>query len=481
MVDRPTLLWFTRDLRLSDHPALCAAARRGPVVPVFILQPDDALGWPLGGASKWWLAQSLRALGRDLESLGSRLVVRRGEPVKVLAALARESGADAVYWSRAYEPELARAQDEAREALEAGGVSVKRFGGRIMFEPEDVKTGSGAPYKVFTPFYRAILSRGGPSQPLTAPDSLRAPETWPESEALESWGLEPTKPDWSGGLRATWTPGEQGARDRLAWFLENAASDYDTLRDRPDMDGTSRMSPYLTFGEISPRQIWHIAQARADEGECGENGIRSFLSEVVWREFSYHLLFHWPDLPDTSWKPEFRDFPWAEDKEGLRTWQRGQTGYPIVDAAMRQLYEIGWMHNRCRMITASFLIKDLLVPWQDGEAWFWDTLVDADLASNSAGWQWTAGSGADAAPYFRVFNPVRQGEKFDPKGEYVRRWVPELAKLPAKHIHAPWDAPADVLRDAGVRLGETYPEPIVDHGMARKRALAAYEEIKASR
>ena len=481
MVNKPTIVWFTRDLRLSDHPALAAAIKAGPVVPVFILSGGGEGGWAPGGASQWWLAQSLRALGRALEAAGSRLILRRGEPAKVLAALARESGAAAVCWTRAYESELVGAQDAARQALEARGVTVRRFGGRLLFEPEDVMTKDGGPYKVFTPFYKACLATGVAARALPAPQRLPAPEVWPASETLEDWRLEPVKPDWAGGLRQTWTPGEQGARARLEWFLDHAAAGYDTMRNRPDIDGTSRLSPYLSFGEISPRTVWHAAQARADADSRAENGIRSFLSEIVWREFSYHLLFRWPDLPERSWKPEFRAFPWAGDREPLRAWQRGQTGYPIVDAAMRQLYEIGWMHNRARMITASFLIKHLLIPWQEGEAWFWDTLVDADLASNAAGWQWTAGSGADAVPYFRVFNPMLQGAKFDPEGDYVRRYVPELARLPAKHIHAPWEAPADALRDAGVRLGETYPAPIVDHACARKRALAAYDEIKASR
>ncbi|RIA55159.1 cryptochrome/photolyase family protein [Dichotomicrobium thermohalophilum] len=476
MANGPIILWFTRDLRLRDHPALQAAARNGPVIPLFILQDQDTVRWPLGGASKWWLARSLRSLARDLKEKGSRLILRRGDPAAILAALAQETGAAAVYWSRAYEPDLIRAQEDARGALEKAGIAVKRFGGRILFEPETISTQEGSPYKVFTPFYKALLARGDPSEPLSALDTLPAPVAWPESDTLESWALEPTKPDWAGGLRATWTPGEAGARDRLAWFLDEAAADYDEMRDRPDIDGTSRMSPHLTWGEISPRQIWHGAKPHA-EGSA-QKGIESFLSEVVWREFSYHLLFHWPALPDTSWREEFREFPWDENEQALRAWQCGRTGYPIVDAAMRQLYEIGWMHNRCRMITASFLIKDLLIPWQRGEEWFWDTLVDADLASNSAGWQWAAGSGADAAPYFRIFNPVKQAERFDPEGAYVREYVPELAGMPAKHIHAPWEAPSKILRDAGVHLGETYPEPIVDHGKARKRALAAFQQIK---
>ena len=476
MAKRPIIVWFTRDLRLADHPALQAAVCTGPVIPVFILQDGDTVRWPLGGASKWWLAQSLRSLARDLAKTGSKLILRRGDPDAILPALAQEVGAEAIYWSRAYEPDLIRAQENARAALEDAGVTVKRFGGRILFEPENVATKDGAPYKVFTPFYKALLARGGPAEPLAAPHLAGAPEAWPESDNLENWGLEPSKPDWAGGLRASWTPGERGACDRLTRFLDEAAADYDDMRDRPDIDGTSRMSPHLTWGEISPRQIWHAAQPRAEEG--AEKGIQSFLSEVVWREFSYHLLFHWPDLPDISWRAAFRDFPWDENETALRAWQRGQTGYPIVDAAMRQLYEIGWMHNRCRMIAASFLIKDLLIPWQRGEEWFRDTLVDADLASNSAGWQWAAGSGADAAPYFRIFNPVKQGERFDPEGAYVRQYVPELADMPAKHIHAPWEAPASVLRNADVRLGDTYPAPIVDHSAARNRALDAFQQIK---
>jgi deoxyribodipyrimidine photo-lyase len=293
---------------------------------------------------------------------------------------------------------------------------------------------------------------------------------------LEDWELEPVKPDWAGALRETWTPGEAGARHRLGQFLDDALAQYGGARDLPGIDGTSRLSPHLAFGEISPRQVWHAVHAAGEGGTA--KGAAAYLRELYWREFSYHLLFHFPHFPDAPFRPAFADFPWESDAKALRAWQRGRTGYPIVDAGMRQLWAMGWMHNRVRMVAASFLVKHLLIPWQTGEAWFWDTLVDADLANNAASWQWVAGSGADAAPYFRVFNPVLQGEKFDPKGDYVRHYVPELAKLGDKHLHAPWEAPLDVLAQAGVMLGDQYPTPIVDHGAARKRALEAYQAVK---
>ncbi len=307
---------------------------------------------------------------------------------------------------------------------------------------------------------------------------MPSPSAWPGSEPLDDWSLLPSKPDWAGGLRERWHPGEAGAKDRLTSFLDEAMADYSDQRNRPDKPGTSRLSPHLHFGEISPQQCWHAVEDRLAGDEHGARGGRSFLRELVWRDFSYHLLFHWPALPSKAFRPEFENFPWNSDNEALKAWQQGKTGYPIVDAGMRELWETGWMHNRVRMITASFLIKHLLLPWQDGEAWFWDTLVDADLANNAASWQWVAGSGADAAPYFRIFNPILQGKKFDPEGDYVRRYVPELAKLGVDHLHTPWEAPDHVLKAAGIVLGETYPCPIVQHADARKRALDAYQAIK---
>ncbi len=476
---RPVLLWFRRDLRLSDHPALSAAVASGhPVIPVYILDDETPGQWKAGGASRWWLAQSLRSLERDLGELGSRLILRRGEPASVLTDLAEETGATALYFTRGYEPFQPALEDRIKGAMLVLGVECRRFGGQILLEPEKLLSKAGGPFRVYTPFYKTVVARELPRAPQTAPSSIPAPERWPQSDDLQGWHLEPTHPDWAGGIRAEWTCGERAAKARLSAFVDGMLKSYHDQRNVPGTDGTSRLSPHLAFGEISPLQIWHAVLTAAEAAGSHDFG-EQYLKEIIWREFSYHLLFHFPHLPDKAFKPEFDAFPWGEMRTGdLQAWQRGQTGYPIVDAGMRQLWQTGWMHNRVRMITASFLIKHLLIPWQQGEAWFWDTLVDADLASNAASWQWVAGSGADAAPYFRIFNPVLQGEKFDPDGNYVRRFCPELAKLPSSLIHKPWEADRSQLRSAGIELGETYPVPIVVHADARKKALAAYEKVK---
>lgn len=477
----PTLVWFRLDLRLQDNPALVAAAARGaPVIPVFILDDADAGDWQRGSASRWWLHQSLEGLDRDLSALGSPLVLRRGAAAGEIDRLVNEAGADAVYWNRRYEP-WARARDEGiKESLKGRGIETRSFNGGLLYEPWDVTSKQGTPLKVFSPFWRAVQAKGDPPDPHPAPVRLIAPEKPIAGDRLADWRLLPTKPDWADGLRESWAPGEAGARDRLERFLEGPVGDYKTMRNHPGVDATSGLSPHLHFGEISSRQVWHAARTAslARSGTPMDQGTGHFLSEICWREFSYNLLFHNPDLPHRSLRPEFEDFPWRDDPGGLAAWQRGLTGYPIVDAGMRELWHTGWMHNRVRMIVASFLIKDLLVHWRHGEAWFWDTLVDADLANNAASWQWVAGCGADAAPYFRVFNPVLQGEKFDGDGTYVRRWVPELSRLPDALIHKPWDATPLELADAGVTLGKTYPHPIVDHAQARQRALAALDTIK---
>ncbi|MBB4301332.1 deoxyribodipyrimidine photo-lyase [Rhodobium orientis] len=477
----PVLLWFRRDLRLADNPALAAAIDTGrPVVPVYVRDDEDAGDRAPGGASRWWLHGSLKALADDLASRGSRLILRSGKAADVLDDLLQETGATSVFWNRRYEP-WATARDEAiKTSLKERGIAAKSFNAALIREPWEIQTKDGGPYKVFTPFWKALRGLGDPDRPEPAPDRIPAPDALPKTENLDDWKLPPEKPDWAGGLRHTWTPGEKGAQEQLASFVDEAVMAYDDKRNFPGTDGTSRLSPHLHFGEIGPRQVWHaaIAAGMSATGQPMPKGVETFLSEIAWREFSYHLLYHFPTIPKEPLRPEFADFDWKDDAEGLKAWQEGRTGYPIVDAGMRELWATGWMHNRVRMIVASFLVKDLLVHWRDGEAWFWDTLVDADLANNTASWQWVAGSGADAAPYFRVFNPVLQGEKFDPDGTYVRRWVPELKDLSGKAVHAPWTAQPLELKEAGIALGRDYPEPIVDHAVARKRALERYQRMK---
>ena len=483
---KPVVVWFRQDLRLSDQRALVAAAGTGaPVIPLYILDDEAPGAWRMGGASRWWLNQSLASLEQSLASLGSKLILRRADTRKALVELVAQTGASTVYTQAAYEPWASALEAQVHTALGAQGVELKRMAGALLKRPDALRTkGSDQPFKVYTPFWRALCASEPPAVPVAAPAALKSPAQWPPGDALTSWNLHPSKPDWSGGFDALWTPGESGAHERLAAFLETALRDYDGDRNRPDRPGTSRLSPHLHFGEISPATCWYAARAAADqmaaEGLNADKGLETFHKELVWREFAAHLLVHRPDLPEAPFKPEYAAFPWANDPNGLRAWQRGRTGFPIVDAGMRELWHTGWMHNRVRMIVASFLIKDLLIPWQHGEAWFWDTLVDADLASNAASWQWVAGCGADAAPYFRIFNPMRQGETFDPDGVYVRRWVPELARLPTVHIHEPWSAPPMVLAAASVSLGKTYPYPIVDHAHARDRALAALKSLKTT-
>ena len=473
--DTPALVWLRKDLRLSDNPALlAAAARSGPLLCVYILDDQNAGDWLPGGASKWWLHHSLKNLAQDLAALGGTLVLRRADARKELKALVEETGAGAVYWNRMYEPWAIKRDEAIKSDLKEAGITARSFNGSLIVEPWEIATKQGNPSKVFTPYWRSLKADHAPSPPAGRPDSLVFADP-PRSERLEDFNLLPSRPDWASGPRDSWTPGESGAQGRLGAFIKSRMDDYDSARDVPSTQGTSGLSAHLHHGEISPRQVWHAVK-NAKNGAT--EGADSFLSEIGWREFSYNLLYHFPHFPEKNFQEKFDRFEWTGTDKDYTAWTRGLTGYPIVDAGMRQLYAIGWMHNRVRMITASFLIKDLMVHWRRGEDWFWDTLVDADLASNAAGWQWTAGSGADAAPYFRVFNPVSQGEKFDPQGDYVRTWIPELANLPKRFIHAPWTADRDTLAKAGVVLGQDYPEPIVDHGEARKNALAAFEKIK---
>jgi deoxyribodipyrimidine photo-lyase len=464
----PTIVHLGQDLRLADNPALRRAiARGGPVIPVFVWTGDGP--WAPGSASRWWLHYSLQSLAADLARLGSRLVLRRGPEPEALAALARETRAAAVFWNRRYEPAARAAERELDRSLRAAGIDAESCPGNLLFEPGSILTAADRPFQVFTPFWKACLAAPPPAAPLPAPRRLPSPRRWPASLGLDELGLLPAV-DWAAGLREAWRPGETGAARLLRSFLRTAAHDYAAGRDRPDQPGTSRLSPHLHFGEISARTLWHAApQAEPWRRQLG------------WREFSAHLLYHFPHTAAEPLRPEFRFFPWRLDAAALEAWTRGCTGYPIVDAGMRQLWQTGWMHNRVRMLAASFLVKHLLVPWHEGAAWFWDTLVDADLANNTMGWQWTAGCGADAAPFFRIFNPVLQGEKFDPDGAFVRRWLPELRGLPNGFLHRPWEAPPAVLAEAGITLGTTYPVPIVGHAAARERALGALAEMQRFR
>jgi deoxyribodipyrimidine photo-lyase len=472
-VPPPVILWFRNDLRLADQAALNAAVETGqPVLPVYILDDTAAGAWAAGGASRWWLHHSLVSLRQSLEQRGAGLLLRRGDSLTIIADLIDRTGAKAIFTGGSYEP-WARRLDRAVADADLD-VRFHRMRTTMLFHPDQIRTQAGGAFGVYTPFSRACLATGGPRPPLPAPAAIGGADL-PPSDRLEDWDLLPTRPDWAGGLRDTWVPGEAGAAQRLRAFLDRGLTSYADRRNLPAEPGTSMLSPHLHFGEISPATVWH----RAHELPAGP-GRETFIREVLWREFSIHLLWQHPTLPQAPLRPEFANMPWRDDPAALRAWQRGQTGVPIVDAGMRQLWQTGWMHNRVRMIAASFLIKHLMIPWQTGQAWFWDTLVDADLAANAASWQWVAGSGADAAPYFRVFNPVLQGRKFDPDGAYVRRFVPELGGLDGKHIHAPWEAAPNELAAAGIRLGDGYPLPIVDLAAGRARALAAFAAIKAA-
>lgn len=473
----PVLMWFRRDLRLADNPALTTAIAKGdPVIPVFIL---DAVGAgdaddvrPLGGASRWWLDKSLRALGGALAARGSRLIVRRGRSARVLTALARETGANSAAWARTHEPGAAERDEAARHALGDVGVEVETTAGSFLNPPGTVLNGSGEPYRVFTPYWRAARAAIQVETRAPAPSRIAAPSTWPASEPPETWALHPTRPDWS--TRFDWAAGEAAAEARLAAFVGEGLARYHETRDRPGEAGSTRLSPHLAWGEIAPARIWSAAHAAVEAGTAGEAARDKLLSEVAWRDFNWQLLAAFPTLDREHFRPGFEGLAVRDAPDELEAWRRGRTGYPIVDAAMRQLWTTGWTPNRARLIAGSFLTKHLLIDWRAGERWFWDTLIDADPANNAMNWQWIAGSGPDAQPFHRIFNPVTQAEKFDPEGAYVRRWLPELAALPDAAIHRPWEASEQTLAAAGVRLGETYPRPIVEHAAARARALAAF-------
>ncbi|MDP1912724.1 deoxyribodipyrimidine photo-lyase [Brevundimonas sp.] len=476
--DRPVILWFRQDLRLADNPALDHAAETGrPIVPVYILDQGSTVR-PMGAASLWWLDKSLRALDAALQARGSQLILRRGYSEAELHRLIAETGADAVFINRLFEPDAFARDADIAHALQAEGIDCKGYNAALMCRPGGVLNGSGLPYRVFTPFLKALLAAAEAPTHTTGPRAIATPSGL-ASDDIETWGLHPTRPDWSGGF--DWTPGEAGASDALSTFVGRGLKSYSVGRDIPAEPATSRLSPHLHFGEISPWRAIRAARDAASAGRAPAAEAEKFVAEIGWREFSAHLLHAFPQIADTAFRPEYDAMPWRADPAGLAAWKRGLTGYPVVDAGMRELWATGFMHNRVRMIVASFLIKHLLIDWREGEAWFRDTLVDADLASNVQNWQWVAGSGADASPYFRIFNPVTQGQKFDADGRYVRRWAPELRGVPDRWLHAPWTAPPEVLRDARVRLGLDYPRPIVDHDLARKRALEALGTVAAGR
>jgi deoxyribodipyrimidine photo-lyase len=472
-----TLVWFRRDLRVHDNPALNAAAAAGqPVVALYVHAPEEEGHWAPGAASRWWSHHSLAALERELSARGARLVFRCGPSLATLLEVARESGATAVHWNRLYEPVLVARDKQVKQGLKDAGLEATSHGGALLHEPWKLKTQAGDPFRVFTPFWNAFQKQVMPGAPLPPPRRLAAPTTALSGLRLDALGLLPSIP-WDAGLAASWTPGEAAALARLEAFARDTVGGYKDQRDLPAVDGVSRLSPHLHFGELSPRQAW-AAVARRIADARASRGAEAYLRELGWREFAHHVLFHFPTTPDAPLHAKYARFPWRPRHQPLlRAWQQGRTGYPIVDAGLRELWHTGWMHNRVRMIVASLLVKNLRVPWLEGARWFWDTLVDADLANNTMGWQWTAGCGADAAPYFRIFNPVLQGLKFDPEAAYVKKWVPELAALPAEWAHQPWRAPRKVLDATGFRSGIDYPSPLIDLATSRDEALEALQRI----
>ncbi len=466
---RTALVWFRQDLRLSDNPALIHALNEGyAIIPVYILDDENAAEWKRGGASRWWLHQSLSALNADMRG---HMLFRAGKAEDILPQIIDETGASAVFWNRCYEPWRIKRDEMIKAGLKDNGFETQSFNASLLWEPWTVAKDDGTPYRVFTPYYRKGCLKSQPPAPQDRPERITYADQGEDKGSLDDLKLMPDI-KWYEDMAALWQPGESGAHKRLQDFMEGGFSGYKDDRNRPDRDNVSRLSPHLHNGEISPRQVWHIAHEYGAANSVSEKDIDHFASELGWREFSYYLLYHFPQMPWENLQEKFNDFPWiVQDSQDLERWRRGQTGIPIVDAGMRQLWKTGWMHNRVRMIVASLLVKNMLVHWHRGEEWFWDCLVDADLASNSASWQWVAGSGADAAPYFRIFNPVTQGQKFDPEGEYVREYVPELRGMDKKYIHTPWEAPAPP---------EGYPKPIVDLKESRERALEAFQSIRKS-
>lgn len=470
-----SIVWFRQDLRINDNPALSLASEQGDIVPLYIFDTTVPEQGKMGGASRWWLHHALLDLAGSFEQ---RLIVKYGDPKKILAEMAQEHAASKIFWNRMYEPWARHRDAEIKSYFKDRDIVVKSVNGSLLWEPMQVLKKDETPYKVFTPYYRrGCLSQPEPRYPLDRPSFTIAPGLTDNTrDDISALSLLPKIP-WDKHMQKQWTISEKAAGSKLHWFIQNAINDYSDDRNLPAVRGTSQLSPYLHFGQISPNQAWYAIKDAFHGNTCGK-GVDTYLSELGWREFSYYLLYHFDDIQSKNFNTKFDKFPWRSSKDDLKAWQRGMTGIPIIDAGMRELWQTGYMHNRVRMVVGSFLVKNLLLDWREGERWFWDCLVDADSASNSAGWQWVAGTGADAAPYFRVFNPILQGEKFDKEGEYVKTYCPELKGLPKKYIHKPWEAPSQILHEAKIRLGEDYPHPIVDLKETRVRALEAFNQIK---
>ena len=472
MTDKINIFWFRQDLRISDNSGLYEAAKNGKILAIYILDDTNSDKWAMGSASKIWLHNSLISLNK---SLNNQLNLYIGSPKEIIPQLIEKYNANEVYWNRCYEPYRIKQDSEIEETLHNNSIECQIFNGSLLWQPEEILKKDSSSYKVFTPYYRhGCLKAKAPREPLPEPKQLQLIIDAANKCSIDELNLLPSA-QWHKKL--TWKMGEKTAQEKLFQFLDNGLMGYAEGRNNPYKENISKLSPHIHFGEISPNQIWYNAQTTAQLRGITKD-LDVFLTEIAWREFSYYLLYHFPELPNKNFQNKFDHFPWQDDEMSLKQWQQGKTGYPIIDAGMRELWQTGFMHNRVRMIAASFLVKNLLIHWQHGAKWFWECLLDADLASNSASWQWVAGSGADAAPYFRVFNPILQGEKFDPHGEYTRKYLPELAKLPNKYLFSPWKAPADILKESGIALGENYPRPIVDLAESRDRALKAYFSTK---
>ncbi len=470
MVDKLTICWFRQDLRLADNPALAEAARTGVVLPIYILDDEHAGNWRQGGAARLWLQHSLTSLS---EALDGKLRVFKGKADEILSQLCETHPIHAVYWNRCYEPWQTERDKQIKRHLSDRGITAASFNGSLLWEPWEILKKDRTPYKIFTPFHTRAVERDAraPAISFPPPENLQVVDGTFGETTIDDLGLRPEQ-SWCSKLERHWEIGEPAAHQALDEFIDQALCRYKSKRDYPGIAATSRLSSYLHCGEISPRTVWQ----RITDAGAGENGA-AFKRQLVWREFSYSLLYHNPQLPEQNLKSKFDRFPWVRSKRRLQCWQQGRTGYPFVDAGMRELWQTGFMHNRVRLVVGSFLVKNLLIHWHHGAEWFWDTLLEADLANNSANWQWVAGCGTDAAPYFRIFNPVSQGLKFDPDGSYTRRFVPELEKLPTAFLFSPWEAPAEILAKAGVKLGTTYPRPIVDLKLSRQKALDAFKSL----